>query len=134
MRKDIFFPPVEGIKLAIVRTSEVDNIWEVHIINNNDHLIEGVIIVSKGYGENKQNGDKLQTSVLRHLIESIPAKGTALIEPLDGSLLHLFNEYWVSYYVGKQIYDKRFVFVPESVVETNYSFIPELNRQGVLHK
>jgi len=34
-----------------------------------------------------------------------------LIEPIDPNVLHLNNEYWVSYYIGSQIYDKRFVFV-----------------------
>jgi len=39
----------------------------------------------------------------------------------------------VSYYIGSQIYDKRFVFVPETICEENLVFIQELEKEGVLH-
>jgi hypothetical protein len=45
----------------------------------------------------------------------------------------LNNEYWVSYYIGSQIFDKRFVFVPDTICEENISFIKELEMEGVLH-
>ena len=47
--------------------------------------------------------------------------------------LKLFNEFWVSYYIGKDIYDKKFVFVPESVMEENLMPISEIGLDGVLH-
>jgi hypothetical protein len=56
-----------------------------------------------------------------------------LIEPIDPAVFHLNNEYWVSYYVGRQIFDKRFVFVPDTICEGNISFIKELEMEGVLH-
>ncbi len=56
-----------------------------------------------------------------------------LIEPIDPGVFHLNNEYWVSYYIGSQIFDKRFVFVPDSIREENISFIKELEMEGVLH-
>jgi len=52
---------------------------------------------------------------------------------IDASLFHLNNEYWVSYFVGNQIYDKKFIFVPESIIEQNLIHVPILNMQGVLH-
>jgi hypothetical protein len=55
------------------------------------------------------------------------------VEPIDPSVFHLNNEYCVSYYIGKQIYDKRFVFVPDTICEDNMSFIRELDMEGVLH-
>jgi hypothetical protein len=134
MKKDIVFHTVQGIQLAVIRNQPTDSVWEVHIINNNDYHIEGVIIVSKGYGYTEENGEKQKTSILRHLIEAMPARSSALVEPIDNAVLHLFNEYWVSYYKGKEIYDKKFVFVPESIVEQNLSYIPQLEREGVLHK
>jgi hypothetical protein len=133
MKKDILFPAVEGIKLAVTRNSPVDTIWEVHIINENDFPLEGVIVVSQGYGYKADSTEKQKTSTLRHLIDTLAAKSTALVEPLDANLLHLFNEYWVSYYVNKQIYDKKFIFVPESIVEKNLVYIPILSTEGILH-
>ena len=63
----------------------------------------------------------------------MPAHSTALVEPIDPAVFHLNNEYWVSYYIGTQIYDKRFIFVPDTICEENLSFIPELELKGVLH-
>ncbi len=56
-----------------------------------------------------------------------------MIEPIDPAVFHLNNEYWVSFYIGTQIYDKRFVFVPETISEKNLIFIKELEMEGVLH-
>jgi hypothetical protein len=134
MKKDIVFPLVKGIQVAVTRNTPIDTIWEVHIINNNNHAIEGVIVVSKGYGYVEENGEKQTTSTLRHLVGTVLPKSSALIEPIDSAVLHLFNEYWVSYYINREIYDKKFVFVPESITEKYLTYIPQLEKEGVLHK
>jgi hypothetical protein len=133
MIKDIKIPEVKNVTLAIARKKnpgESDD-WKVYLINNNDHPIENTLVASKGYGE--KDGEAQQTSVLRHFLETVPAHSIALIEPIDPALFHLNNEYWVSYYVGRQIFDKRFVFVPDAIREENISFIKELDMEGVLH-
>ncbi|HMQ00750.1 MAG TPA: hypothetical protein PKC24_13300, partial [Cyclobacteriaceae bacterium] len=66
-------------------------------------------------------------------LDTVPAKGTMLIEPIDPALFHLNNEYWVSYYLQGKLFDKRFVFVPETICEENLTFIKELELEGVLH-
>lgn len=133
MKKDIEIPPVQNVTLAIVR--EKNNLgqpeWKVYLINNNDFAIENTLVASKGYGE--KDGEPQRTSTLRHFLQTVPAKGSVLIEPIDAAVFHLNNEYWVSYYVGREIYDKRFVFVPESIKEENFTFIKELEMIGVLH-
>jgi hypothetical protein len=48
-------------------------------------------------------------------------------------VFHLNNEYWLSYYIGRDVHDKRFIFVPDSICEENLIFIKELETQGVLH-
>jgi hypothetical protein len=88
-------------------------------------------VASQGYGESE--GERQRTSTLRHFLQTVPAHGTALIEPIHPNVFHLNNEYWVSYYVGMTIYDKRFVFVPESICDENLTFIKELDLYGVLH-
>jgi hypothetical protein len=89
------------------------------------------LFASKGYGE--KNGETQRTSTLRHFLDMVPAQSTAVIEPIDPSVFHLNNEYWVSYYVGTQIYDKKFVFVPDTICDANISLIKELQLEGVLH-
>ena len=105
--------------------------WKVYLINNNDFPIETTLVVSKGYGE--KDGELQKTSTLRHFLETVVAHSIALIEPIEENVFHLNNEYWVSYYIDKQIYDKRFVFVPDSICEENITFIKEIGKEGVLH-
>jgi hypothetical protein len=130
MIKDIVIPEVKNVTLAVVRRKGLAE-WEVHLINNSDSYLENTLVASKGYGE--KDGQKQNTSILRHFLETVTAHSTALIEPIDPALFHLNNEYWVSYYIGNQIYDKRFVFVPDAISEKNMSFIKELDMEGILH-
>jgi hypothetical protein len=133
MRKDIDIPEVKNVTLAVVREKTLFNTydWKVFLINNNPFAIENTLVASKGYGE--KDGEEQKTSTLRHFLETVSAHSTALIEPIQENVFHLNNEYWVSYYVGREIYDKRFVFVPDSIREENIAFIKELDMEGVLH-
>ena len=133
MKKDIPERTAKNIKLAVIRKPNEDQSysWEVHLINRNRFDLENTIIASKGYGE--KDGEKQETSVLRHYFEKVGGKDSILIEPIDSSVFHLFNEYWVSYYIDKEIYDKKFVFVPDTLLEDNLIMIPELQLEGVLH-
>lgn len=133
MIKDIEIPNVKNVTLAVVREKNILHLdeWKVFLINSNPFPIENTLVASSGYGE--KNGETQRTSTLRHFLQTVPAHGSTIIEPLDSKVLHLNNEYWVSYYVGSQIYDKRFVFVPDSICEENLIFIRELEMEGVLH-
>jgi hypothetical protein len=132
MIRDIKIPEVKNVTLAVARKKVIgDTEWKVYLINNNEVAIENTLVASKGYGE--KDGEPQQTSILRHFLETISPKSTMLIEPIDPAVFHLNNEYWVSYYIGSQIFDKRFVFVPDSIREENISFIKELEMEGVLH-
>jgi len=75
----------------------------------------------------------VKTSVLRHVFEQVPAKSAVKVEPIDPAIFHITNEYWVSYYVGEKIFDKKFVFVPESIIAENLVDIALLNAKGILH-
>jgi len=133
MKKDIDIPEVKNVTLAVAREKNILNQdeWKVYLINKNQFPIENTLVASKGYGE--KGGEQQRTSTLRHFLETVPAVGFALVEPIDSTLFHLNNEYWVSYYIGSQIYDRRFIFVPDSICEENLTFIRELNMEGVLH-
>ncbi len=131
MITNIEFPEVRNVTVAVVREGMDDNPWNVYLINKNRFPIENTLVSSKGYGE--KEGENQKTSVLRHFLETVPANGAALIEPIDPAVFHLNNEYWVSYYVGREIYDKRFVFVPDTIHEDNLTYIKELEKEGVLH-
>ena len=132
MKKDIDFSPVTGVDMVIAKSEEAGEVrWDVYLINRNLIELENVMITSKGYGN--QEGEPTKTSTLRHLIERIEEQSFARVEPIDPSIFHLNNEYWVSYYILDQIFDKKFVFVPDSVTENNLQYIPELDKKGIRH-
>jgi hypothetical protein len=133
MIKDITIPEVKNVTLAIARKMAIGESpeWQVFLINNNDFAIENTLVASTGYGE--KDGEQQKTSTLRHFLETVPGNAVALVEPIDPGVFHLTNEYWVSYYIGREIFDKRFIFVPDAIREENLSFIKELEMEGVLH-
>ncbi|MEQ8907123.1 hypothetical protein [Ekhidna sp.] len=128
MKKDIDFSPVKDVHVVIGKGDEG---WKVFLINRNHAKLENVMVTSRGYGETKM--EKQKTSTLRHMIPYIDSGEYALIEPIDESVFHLNNEYWVSYFINGQVYDKKFIFVPDSIVEENLTFIEELQMSGILH-
>jgi hypothetical protein len=132
MKKDLPENIVENVAVAVVlesSTPEVKN-WKVYLLNLKDEPIETVLVSSKGYGE--KDGKQVKTSILRHSIGTVAARGYAAIELIDEQVLGLTNEYWLSYYIDSQIFDKKFIFVPESIIDTNLSRIPLLNMPGVM--
>lgn len=134
MKKDIHIPTVEGVQVVIAREKNELNqdFWQVYLINKNDFPIGRILITSQGfYGEGEE---EVKTSVLRHFIDDVEAKSYALIEPIDESVFRLNNEYWVSYWVDNQLFDKRFLFVPDSIVEANLTYISILEKEGILHE
>jgi len=133
MKNDITFHRVDEIYLAVTRIQNDAGVyeWHVRIINKKKEAINNVLITSKGYGV--KDGEEQRTSVLRHHIDEVEPGSSAIIEPIDPSVFHLTNEYWVSYYIGRQIFDKKFLFVPDSITEGNLSKIDILEMEGVLH-
>ena len=132
MKKDLPENIVENIAIALVMESATPEakLWKVYLINLKNDAIETVLVSSKGYGE--KNGENIKTSILRHSIGNVPAKSFAEIELIDEQVFGLTNEYWLSYYIGSQIFDKKFIFVPESIVDSNMTRVPLLNKAGVM--
>ncbi len=134
MKKDIPFLPVKDVKIAVVRKTndEGNPDWFVYLINTNTVPIKNVLVTSEGYGT--MNDEPRRTSILRHFLGDVPSGEAAMIEPIHPSVFGLNSEYWVSYFIDDQIYDKRFIFVPDSIVEENLSYISQLNLNGILHE
>lgn len=133
MKEDIERPKVENVTLAVIR--EVNDVqeeeWFVYLLNQNSFGLENILITSRGYG--KQDGEKQETSTLRHYLEALDVNASFVVEPIQPEVFHLTNEYWVSYYAGGKLYDKRFVFLPESIQAENLHYLEMLDKLGVLH-
>ena len=132
MLKDIPQLEVENIAIGIVRepNEEGELVWNAYLINLYNHEIRNVLVSSKGYGHFE--GRDVKTSILRHLIGDVDARDYAKIEPIMENLFGLNNEFWVSFYKDKQIYDKKYIFLPETISEDNFTLIPVLNKLGVM--
>jgi hypothetical protein len=132
MIKDLPKNIVKDIAIAVALEKETveSKLWYVYLINLKNEPIENVLVTSKGYGE--KDGKQVKTSVLRHMFPLVEKGSYKLIEPIDEQTFGLNNEYWLSYYIGKDIYDKKFIFLPESIVDLNFIRLPVLNKVGVM--
>ena len=128
MREELFGPKVENVGVAVVQLINEENLPEycVYLLNLREDIIEGIIITSTGYGENANTGEKIKTSTLRHCIELLLPNEAAKIEPIMEDVFGLANEYWVSFWVNDDMYDKKFVFLPETISKDKMKAIPEL--------
>ena len=132
MKKDIEHPEVEDIAVAIVEETGQDGSenWYAYFLNLKDIPVTGVLVSSRGYGV--IDGEDVKTSTLRHFLEDVPAMSAVKIELIMENVFGLSNEYWVSFYIGKTIYDKKYIFLPESIIKDNFTHIPILEKQGVM--
>jgi len=132
MKKDLPENIVRDIFIAVVleRESPTEKVWNVYVINEKNVPIQNVMVSSKGYGMKDEK--EVKTSILRHFIGDIDPSDYAKIEAIDEQVFGLTNEYWLSYYIEGTIYDKKYIFLPESIIDDNLIKIPVLNKPGVL--
>lgn len=132
MKKDLPENIVEDVAIAVVLMGETPEVrdWTVYFVNLKNQPLENVLISSKGYGE--KDGKLVKTSVLRHSLGDVKAKSFKGVEAIDPQVFGLTNEYWLSYYINGVIYDKKFIFLPESIIDENMIHIPLVDRPGVM--
>lgn len=132
MKKDLPENIVQNITIAVVLESESpeSKVWNVYLINEKNQEIQNVLITSKGYGE--KDGTNVITSTLRHFIGNVAPHSFEKIEAIDEQVFGLTNEYWLSFYIDNIIYDKKYIFLPESIIEGNLILVPLVNKLGVI--
>lgn len=134
MKADLPENIVEDVAIAVALVGETPEVgsWTVYLVNLKNEPITNVFVTSRGYGE--KDGKQVKTSLLRHFIGDVAAQSVAGVEAIDPAVFGLTNEYWLSYYIGKEIFDKKFIFLPESIVDSNLIRVPLLNKPGVMIK
>ena len=126
---------VAEVGVAIVPQDEdhlQEELWDVFLINMKHEDISSVLISSRGYGE--VDGEKANTTVLRHFFEEVSSHTAVKIEPIQPKLFKLANEFWVSFVHRGHMYDKKYVFVKGSIEKNNFVKIPYVNRKGIMIK
>jgi hypothetical protein len=134
MKKDIKIPPVKGVSVAAVQEFGDDNlpVFNVYLINQRKEKLEKVLVTSKGYATVKKTGQKIITSTLRKSLGDLESMKAQKIEPIMENLFGLNNEYWVSFWIGNKMYDKKYIFLSETIKKENFTTVPVLDKQGVL--
>lgn len=133
MKKDIHIPKVQNVSMAVVReTDEPDAEWGVYLINQKEVALSNLIIASKGYGVLDEL--EVKTSTLRHFFETLEAHSFLKVEKIMPDVFGLNNEYRLTFYIDGLIYDRKYIFVPDSIVEENLVHVPLVIKPGVLIK
>lgn len=131
MRKDIQVPEVTEVYVAVVQEVHPEyktEDWNAYIINNKDVDLDTVLIVSRGYSEDKV------TPVMRHTIQLLPARSYAKIEFMQNDVLLLNNEFRVTFFEGNQMLDKTYLFRKNTINSKALQTIPLMQLKGVLVK
>lgn len=132
MKKDLPENVVAGVDVAVVLESDSPQgkVWNVYLINEKKVDLQNVLVSSKGYGI--KDSKEVKTTTLRHFIGDVKPQSSVKIEAIDTEVFGLTNEYWVSYYVDNVMYDKKYIFLPESIVDENLIKTPFVGKPGVM--
>jgi len=129
MKKDIEIPVVENVYVAVVKEWNEEFLardWNSYIINDRDTAIEMVLVVTKGYDQDRK------TSLLRHGIGTIEPKSFAKIEMLQEELLGMNNEFAVTFFADHKLYEKKYIFRKNTINENAFQDLPVMDQKGIL--
>lgn len=131
MKEDIDIPQVKDVYVAVVNEYNAiykTHDWNAYIINEKDVDLEMLLIVSKGYAQDKE------TSLMRHKLEKLPKKSYAKIELMQEDVLALNNEFKVTFFEDNKMFDKTYLFRKNTINEKALQPIPLMDIKGVLVK
>ncbi|CAM4159877.1 hypothetical protein [Zobellia nedashkovskayae] len=131
MKKDIEIPIAKDVQVAIIREWNEEFLskdWNAYITNNRADQIEMVMVVSKGFDEERQ------TTTMRHSMGTILPSDFKKIELLQEEVLALDNEFFVTFFAEGKLFEKRFLFQKNTVSEKNLSTIPIIEKDGISAK
>lgn len=129
MKKDIPIHAVTDIGIAII-PMEIDQAYEVYLINKKNRVIRNIIICSKSYGE--WEGKKIETATTRYFLDYLGNENAQKFEIMESNLAKVANEYWISFSLDNYLYDRKIVFVQGSIDQMNFSFVPYVEQKGVI--
>lgn len=127
MKKDIQERKATGIAIALIPTDEFA--WDVYLLNLKEEAITNVIINCKGFGT--RNGEAVQTSQMRYIVENIAPQTAKQIEPIPVELFDLSHQYWISFFDNNGLFDKKYILEANSFTEDRFTEIALLNAKGI---
>lgn len=129
MRKDIEIPTVENVHIVAIKEWDKDftgEQWNIYLINNRDDIVTTVLVLSRG------KSDDLKTSTLRHGMGNLEPKTASKVEFIPTEVLGFTNEYLVTFFAEDKLFERKFVFLPNSISEENAFKLPVLEVDGIM--
>ena len=131
MQKDIEIPKVEDVHIVAVKEWDKDFTglhWNIYIVNNRKDDISTILVLSRGKSEDRK------TSTLRHGLGDLKPHTTAKVEFISPDVLGFTNEYLVTFFVNNKLFERNFVFEPNTISDENTTEIPVIENVGILAK
>lgn len=131
MRKDIEIPKAENVHIVAFKEWDKDfteRLWNVYLVNNREDTIDTVLVISRGESDDKK------TSTLRHGLGDLKPKTSAKVEFIPMEVLGFTNEYLVTFFAENKLFERKFIFEPNSISEVNVTELPVMESEGVLAK
>lgn len=134
MKEELQGPKVTKAAVAVVKefNAKGEDIFNVYLINYYNEKMEGVLVTSTGYAVDHETQEQVRTSTLRHLLDEIKPQSFKKIEPIIEEVFGLNNEFWVSFWINSVMYDKKFIFLQETIKKENFVLIPVIDKMGVI--
>lgn len=133
MQKDLIFPEIKNVHVAVVQEWNDDfgaNVWVAYLVNHQEEEIDNIMVVTKASGTIE--GEMRKTSLLRHAYPVLGAYSATKIELIPPDLEALDNEFMVTFFKGKTLYDKKYFITKAQFAERNLQPIPFLDKEGIL--
>lgn len=131
MRKDIEIPKAKNVHIVALKEWDKDftsQQWIIYVLNNRKDEIETVLVMSRGKNEERK------TSTLRHGLGNLQPRTAAKVELIPTEVLGFTNEYLLTFFAENKLYERKFIFEPNSISEENAVEIPVLETEGILAK
>lgn len=131
MRKDIEVPKAENVYVVAVKEWDDEftgQDWNIYVVNDREDEISMVLVMSRG------ESDDRKTSTLRLDLGDIQSKSSGKVEFITTEVLGFTNEYLITFFSKNKLYERRFIFEPNSISEENTVKIPVLENDGILAK
>jgi hypothetical protein len=68
------------------------------------------------------------------MFDTVEPESGIKVEPIMEEMFTLNNEFWISFYSGNELLDRKFIFLADTIQEKYLVDIPLLGKKGVLIK
>lgn len=131
MRKDIEVPQVKNVHIVAVKEWDKEftgQDWNIYVVNDREDEISVVLVVSRG------NNEDQKTSTFRHNLGNILPKTSSKVELISPEVFGFTNEYLVTFFAENKLFERKYIFEPNSISEGNATEIPVMETEGILAK